>query len=271
MAELQNARLDELPAGGFCEPDDLVVFRSATRGVTYSLKIKDLVPSTDNNFQWQSTNEYDEDEVVTYGGLWWQSQQDVNLAHVPGTEGDDWWIAVPKAVGFGWWSAGVYTEERPMVLSDHRGQVRWYQLLSAVRPYNSIDIGAEEIEGAWEAITEQLEETPVALIPVMVLDAKFHTDTKFSIADVIDSNIEFTFDKHTFLKRFNVTFILDGSELQIKLPLSCTMNDAGWEQDAANTWTMPEFAAGETNGIWILEAEAWNDTYLVKITGPYKP
>lgn len=123
---LSNANLEQLPKGGFIEPDDLLVFRSKLRGVTYSIPAKDLVPIVSSNFQWIPGHEYDEDEVVTYNGLWWQSQQDVNTGHTPGTEGDDWWVAVPKAVGFDWWTAGVYAEENPVVLSDYTGFPAWY-------------------------------------------------------------------------------------------------------------------------------------------------
>lgn len=223
---LPNADIHELDPG-IVQPDDELPFWSKTLGRTLKVKASELVPSQTSNFEWSSTGSYDEDEVVTRGGLWWQSLIDDNEGIAPGSDPLAW-VAVPKAVGFGWWAAGVYAEAKPMVLSDHSGQTRWYRLVAAI-PYVSTDIEDEEEMGDWSATTELVADGTVAVDDAVELDCKFFSQIIFSIIGTVSDDIEFTLARYSKLRKLTIKFNTDTPGKKVKFPAIFRASNAQWD------------------------------------------
>jgi len=257
--QLSNAKLDELPKGGYIEPDDLLVFKSLLRGTTFSIPAKDLVPASSSNFQWVSTHSYNINEVVTYGGLWWQSQINANLGITPGSD-DSKWLAVPKATGFGWWIAGVYDQAKTIVFSTNDGIARAYYLSVGVTlPFHSTDFAAELTANKWIPFTDQPgggtydNSTP----GIYELDFRHRTDVVFAIANTgIDTELVFVNAGYATRMTFITTIGAEG--VKIKFPNTFKMSDANWNE-ATQEWTLPAgqtgltyFEAVNMGGIWVI-------------------
>jgi hypothetical protein len=149
---LLNQRIDQLDLG---EPKvgDYGIFRDMNAAKTKRYLIP--IGKTTQNFEWISDNNpgYALNDVVTYGGNWYQSLIADNLNIVPGTDPTKWQL-VSKSVSGDWWKAGTYSEDKPWVLSDYDGKPKILVLASAVRPYVSSDIEAETAAGDWVAASE---------------------------------------------------------------------------------------------------------------------
>jgi hypothetical protein len=155
MAELANLKIKDHPLG-IPVPGDFIIFADMVNNVTKKALVNQFLPSpTTQNFEWVSEKDpaYDEDEVVTYGGNWYQSAVDDNTS-VPGVN-SDWTLLTKSASGFVYWAAGLFTEDKVFVVSEHRdaGYPEIFFLLEP-SPFVSVDIVAEELLGQWRSITE---------------------------------------------------------------------------------------------------------------------
>lgn len=147
---LENSRIDQLnlgtPAVG-----DFFIYRDMVNGLTKKTSVDPFITADANDLEWNSTvaaaGGYDEDEVVTYGGKFYQSTEDNNET-VPGV--DETWEQINKSSNWAYWEEGVYTEEKVIVVSEHRaaGNPDFY-FLTVPSPYVSADIATEELDGVW--------------------------------------------------------------------------------------------------------------------------
>ncbi len=154
MAEnKQIIALDEITvinAGSFFVIYDILTAKS------YKIKVDNFVPTTDQNFKWISTVEYDEDEVSLHNDKWWRSLQDTNEGHIPSEDGI-WWTQVSKSSSssLAIHANGVYTDTNVFVMKIKDGSMQMYRLASATRPYNSTDFDTELEDGDWELVSEE--------------------------------------------------------------------------------------------------------------------
>jgi hypothetical protein len=156
--ELINLRIDQLPLNGILKGTYFFPIRNMDTQKTERVPLSAILTSgTSANFEWITDNDpgYAEDEVVTYGGKWWQSLIDDNLNITPGTNPLAW-IELQKAPsGFVFWQAGVFPQDEVFVLYEiSPGSVQIYHLTNATRPYVSADFEAELALGDWQIISE---------------------------------------------------------------------------------------------------------------------
>lgn len=153
---LPNANISNLPLYSSIKPGFWLAMDDMNRVETVRLDIKELLASPiSQNFEWVTDNDpgYQLNDVVTYGGKWWQSLVNDNLNNTPGVD-DAIWHELPKsASGFVPWAPGVYPQDLPFVYVNlgtlDNPIVKMYVLASPVRPYVSTDIVVEVAAGDW--------------------------------------------------------------------------------------------------------------------------
>jgi hypothetical protein len=150
---LTNARIIELDEISVVNAGSFFVIYDIVAGITYKIKVDNFITTSDQNFNWVSNYEYDEDEVVTDAGRWWQSLQNGNEGHIP-TEGA-WWTEISKSSGSSlkMWAAGVYTETEVFVVGVVSGVYQIYRLADATRPYVSSNFTTELAAAKWVPLT----------------------------------------------------------------------------------------------------------------------
>lgn len=236
-------------------------------GITYKFDLSTLVSVITTDFRWVSTHSYDTGEIVSYSGSLWESDDDDNEGNIPAT-GSAHWTEVPASKGLTWWKAGVYTEDKVAVLSDHRGQPRWYILLDVARPFNSANIATEEAAGKWKSITEYTED-PLNVVGSVEMhpDFKYFKDARIVVTGSLAADFAFVFDTGGRPDRIIIFMQLGFDGIKMELPDNCVMSDSGWGLDAVNTWTSPPGASG---GVFVLKAErSGANAYFVTMSGPF--
>lgn len=116
------------------DEDILVVYREST-GVTGGVKVKDMQIGDTSQFEWSGTVIYAINEVVTYQGKWWQSDQNANEGNIP-TDGV-WWTQINKVSGLiiPQWQSGLFTEHEVL----QRVGTSLFSLKNTVTlPFNSV-------------------------------------------------------------------------------------------------------------------------------------
>lgn len=153
MVPLKNARIKELPASAGPKAGYLLAMFNLDNDTTEKVPVDFFMSSgTSGDFEWLSETAYSEDQVVTYGGKWWQAQQAVPENILPGTDAL-YWVEISKSPsGLVMWQAGVYTEDEVFVVYELAGLKTLYYLADPARPYVSSDFETELTAGDWEAI-----------------------------------------------------------------------------------------------------------------------
>ena len=158
MAEqLENLRIDQLPLNGVLKGSYYFPIRNMDTQQTERVPLSEILTSeTTQDFEWVTDNDpgYNSNEVVTYGGKWWQSLIDNNLNIVPGTNPTAWQEIAKSPSGFVFWQPGVYPQDEVFVLYPPSGAIEIYHLISPTRPYHSTDFEAELAAGDWEIISQ---------------------------------------------------------------------------------------------------------------------
>lgn len=259
--ELANARIDQLPLGA-PTLGDFLVFRDMLNGVTKRMPYTQS--ETSNNFEWLSSKaaagDYDTNDVVTYGGNWYQSTIDDNLS-VPGTNAT--WTLLTKSSSGGWWQAGVYSEDQPWVLSDHNGSAEIFVLASLTRPYNSTNIATEELSGDWVSITNPVRARSYnSLVSPMQFDFKNSIESLFSSADPINAARAIQLLNDTRALKFEASFEVSALPAPITMPASFIMSDALWD-NGGKIWTPLDV------GKYFMKASKLNGNWMTQIFGPF--
>jgi hypothetical protein len=169
---LVNKRIDQLDPG-FPVAGDYFVFRDMTNGGTKKVLAEDVLGALPTqNYEWQDDEEYDIDEVVTYGGEWYQSLQNVNEGVIPGDSAgwEDWWDLISKSRSFDFWAEGTYIDTNTVVYRIIGGYVHMFQLkASEPRPFYSSDFDTEHAAGTWEMLGAiETIEFNVAAAPIVI-------------------------------------------------------------------------------------------------------
>lgn len=146
--------LDQAPGFG---ADWVIAIQDNVTGETLKIQISNFTPagSNPNDIQWSILTEYNENEIVTYGGFIWQSLNDANTGNFP-TEGV-WWTKLTKSPsGFVLWVAGVYLDTEVYVLHDLNGLIQLFRLADIVtRPFVSTNFYNEYALSKWELMSER--------------------------------------------------------------------------------------------------------------------
>lgn len=151
---LPNADINHLPPNGTFTGNDEVAIWNKVTGQTEKLSLLNLIgtDTADQNFEWVSTYPYLLNDVTTRGGNWYQALAG-NTGVTPGTNPAIWSLITKSAVsGLTDWVAGVYTQAKVYVVSNHKGYIDIYRLFTGARPYNSTNIVTEEAAGIWTGI-----------------------------------------------------------------------------------------------------------------------
>lgn len=152
MADL-DLRIDQLPLGT-PGPNDPIPFRDLVSGVTKKFLAGLVLPSpTTTDIEWDpdaaAAGDYDDNEIVTYGGNIYQSEINNNPS-VPGTNAD-WTLLTRGSGGISFWEAGVFLEDELIKAYDLPGVgPRFFRLDPAEpRPFNSTDFETELAADTW--------------------------------------------------------------------------------------------------------------------------
>lgn len=151
--QLKNARIKELPPSAGPKAGYLFAMFNLDNDTTEKIPVDFFMSSgTSGNFEWLSDTPYDDNDVVTYGGIWWQAQQAVPENIIPGSN-SLYWVAIPKSPsGLVMWQAGVYTEDEVFVVAEVSGVKTLFYLADPARPYVSSNFATEYAAGDWEPI-----------------------------------------------------------------------------------------------------------------------
>lgn len=163
MAEnLTNARIDQLPKNsGGLKPYFPMAIRNMDNGVTEQVDIGLFLPAPQSqNFEWDATYTYANNELVTNGGKAWQSTINTNVGIAPGTNPNNTspapWIEVNKAPsGFVFRQNGAYLQDQVFILEVFDGYTQLFQLKNITRPFVSSDFLLEYASKDWEMMSER--------------------------------------------------------------------------------------------------------------------
>jgi hypothetical protein len=262
-----NKRFDQLPLNAAIPSVAWMGFFNEDTGTTERFDFSTLfVPSTED-FRWFGDVTYALGAVRTYGGKFWESQQNANLNHTPGTD-IAWWIEVSKSSsGLVFWAAGIYVDAEAFVLYEINSVAYLFRLdPSEPRPFNSSNFTTELSAGTWQQVGEvrAIEVTtagstvtlPMSLLTKMrfIEDAPIAAPKTWAISG--DDNAE-----RIEIFRFSVT----GLHAQT-MPSNFFMETWKSEWDPATKIWTPSFA-----GRYQAELDYNKDTdeWYVKMFGPF--
>jgi hypothetical protein len=266
MAEILNPRIDQL-ADGTPAPDDYFAFRDMVTGVTRRVKANQIITAAaTQDFEWISDKDpaYQEDEVVTYGGKWWQSEVNDNES-VPGANSD--WTELSKSPsGFVFWQAGVFPEDEVFVLFQLGETVELFRLnTDEDRPFVSSNFVNELQAGTWIQVTNsvELKEFDVDESGVVI---DFYNKAKINhvASDAITEAKTWVFENYSLLKESKVKFIIENPEDVQTLPSGVrVLTNAGDFDSSTGEWIPYNSGYYE----FIISGDGTN--LSIKIEGPY--
>lgn len=257
---LGNLRIDQLPQNSAIPAVGYIAMRNMTTGLTERVEIHTLIQEeVTQNFEWVSDNDpgYDEDEVVTYEGSWWQSLQDNNLNIPPGSD-PAYWLEVPKSSsGLVFWVAGIFPQDQAFVLYRINGTIWLFELDEAeARPFVSSDFLAELAAGKWKYFGLP-EYVSVDVSSDFELDFSEAYAAKFFGSVEITGDREITFSNDTKSREMHLRFSIDQGRV-FTLPASVKMQGGGtytWDGDDMSVLDGGEYelVGTQRNGVWYLD------------------
>lgn len=148
-----NARIPELPLNAVLKGTYYGVVYNIEDDTTKKFPMSELLASQNTgNFEYLVNTAYNDLDVVTFNGEWWQATGSVAANIAPGTDPAKWVQISQSGSGFVFWSAGVYPQDDVFVLYDLAGVKGMYQLIDATRPYVSSNFETELAAGDWELL-----------------------------------------------------------------------------------------------------------------------
>lgn len=268
---LENSRIDQLPLGSPSN-GDFFVFRDQINGVTKKVLVDQFLTDVDiNNFEWSpSPAAYDEDDVVTYSGKWWQSLVvgvGTNIGNVPGVDPTKW-IEVNKAAGSSikLHEAGVYTGNPIIVAYPISGQLYLFRLKDSLpTPYTSTNFIVELENGDWEELGSI--GTGTVDVSTMFINFIFLREFDFKASANITAPKTWGFGNQGIgTKRMTFRFRISGGLHAQTMPANVKMlsYSAEWNS-ATKIWTPAEEGLYLAEGVYDQSINEW----LIKISGPY--
>lgn len=263
MSELINQRIDQLSLGE-PQPGDYGIFRDMLNSQTKRY----LIPAESaDNFEWDSVaaaaGDYDIDDVVTYGGNWYQSTTN-NNAVAPGT--DATWTLLTRAVNWNRWAAGVFAEADVFVVRLIDGEDHIVQLVDATRPYVSADFDAEYAAGDWVSVTQNKIIANASLVggANLTMDLNFMKERNFDLLASINEIRTWVMLNDDNLIELIVLFTMTSLSAQTFPATWQVCTDAGVWDPSANTWTPTD------TGRYELTLRRSNGVIdHIKISGPF--
>lgn len=266
-----NPRINELPRG--VPPEGAFIpYYDPLEGVTKALSVAALNPSAtpvpNTNFNWIANRKdangapwpYSKNDPVVFNGEWYQSASD-NNTFTPGAS--DTWVKMNKSYTGGFWKAGVYSDARPWVFSDHTGELEIYELIDPARPFISTNITTEEAAGKWRSFSSKVTIDEVNTADaVITFDAKHSAQRWFKGSGNIDGPRLWQFINHERLIEGKFFFTMSGLFEQ-ELPMDFRMSDPNFKL-ATRRWTPMDVGDYEAT---INDNGAGN--YNLKIYGPF--
>ena len=135
----------ELPSNA-----DIPIYDPAT-GVTGRIKAALLKGGEEIKTNWASTTTYAIDAVVEFQLKLWKSLINNNTGNTP-VEGSNWTeVSKSSGNGYGYWSAGVFTQDPSMVIRS--GGLFLLDNTKVTFPFNSTDFEIEYNAGIWVQLT----------------------------------------------------------------------------------------------------------------------
>lgn len=260
----QNARVNELPLGT-PKIGDWFLFYDELNDITKRCSVDPFIASDSNDIEWVEGEDYDEDEIVTYGGNIYQSEVDNNTA-VPGTPGSNWTLKTAGVSGLVFWVAdSVYIQEEVLVLGFIDGVVSLFRLNPDLdRPYTSgADFFTDAGNGDWIKVGT-LQTVSISFIPSGTVGIQMFgmAELTFKLQAPILSTVNWSFTQAE-----NAIYI-PSILFEITAGTSINFNDTVLMSDSrylASTWTC------EDSGSYIMECrhDIEEDIWYVDIHGPY--
>jgi hypothetical protein len=144
----------ELPLCASPQPNYLLAIGNFSTNQLESIPLETFLTSeTSQDFEWVTDNNpgYALNEVVTYGGKWWQSLISNNLNIVPGTDPAKWQEINKSPSGLAMWQAGVFPQDLVLVVNEIGDDaLQLYRLdPDEPRPFVSSNFSAELSAGKW--------------------------------------------------------------------------------------------------------------------------
>jgi hypothetical protein len=260
---MADKRIPELPSILIVNGSYLFAAYDPSTDTTYRISLSQFLPTQDpNTYLWDEEAEYDTGAIAISDDKLWQSLIDDNIGIAP-VEGASWTeVSKSLASAIQKWTAGVYTEPDPVVLSNHNGAWKLYLLVDAVRPYASANIATEETAGDWEEIGGLSLSNVVLDTGVITLPFKGASFRQFRTVAVHSANFSIALSGDTNARRFDYSFELDASR-EITLQASFKMSDALWNT-ATQKW-IPE-----VGGKYLMQGVFDGADWLAWIRGPFE-
>lgn len=255
-----NQRIDQLQLGE-PQPGDYGVFRDMLNSKTKRY----LIPAEPaDNFEWDSVaaaaGDYDEDDVTTYGGNWYQSTVDNNNS-VPGV--DATWTLLTRAVNWIRWTAGVFVEDDVFVIRTIDGEDHIAQLVDAARPYVSSNFDTEYAAGDWKSLSQnKIIKAATVGVNTVSLDVNYLKERDFNFAAIISEIKTWSFVNAGNLIKLKVIFEIDGLYAQTFPGGFKLWTLAGLWNDGTKVWTPTDI------GIYELEVTLSDGVHYGKLFGP---
>jgi hypothetical protein len=270
MAEeiILNKRTDQLPLSEGPEEGFWIPMWNTTKQRTERVDAGNFIQSQiTGNFEWITDNDpgYAEDEVVTWGGKWWQSQQDDNLNVAPGTD-NTYWLEINKASSFSFWAAdSVYAEDKVFVFYTIEAVTYLFELINETRPFVSGASFTDELNnGDWAVIgrPQSLIVDTALVSDIVTVDFKGIRNINFVESAQIDEDktIEFTNYDNDLSSYFR--FSMDAPHA-LTFPAAIKMvgpPNASW---VSPVWTPID------GGVYEMFITYINNEFFVRIDGPY--
>lgn len=263
MAEEANLRIDQLELG-IPKLGDYGIFRDMAAGKTKRFLSAEFLSSDTNNFEWLSDTEYDEDDIVTYGGHIWQSEVDENENFIPGSD-DSKWVLLTKGQLWIRWAAGTFIETDVFVIRLIDGEDHIVQLTNVTRPYVSADFDTEYTAGDWVSVSQNvIEKVATDGAGTIQLDMNYLKERNFNLVGVVTEAKTWSILKGTKLKKLTVTFEIDGGLDAHIFPATFKLwTLAGLYNAGTFTWTPTD------SGKYELEIMYNGTIHSAKLFGPF--
>jgi len=227
-------------------------------GATYHIKVSNLIgEQATDSIAYQEDLSYNDGDVVSFLNQLWISQQDDNYGVIPGTD-EDYWVADNKAVSTGipLYAAGIYTNVNAAVFVLIGNELRLARLVSAVRPYVSVNFTTELAAGDWQLLSG-------AKLIAEVSTAGSNITVDFLLASelILRGSASFSTPKNIVLtnsakgKSFELFFNITNIAAVLTFVGDFVSEDGSWNS-SAKTWT--PYATGKYKIKAVFDGVEWN-------------
>lgn len=259
-----NKRTDQLPATAGPQPGFLMPMWNLLLQRTERVDVANFIPVITGNFEWVTDNGtgYNDLDVVTRGGSWWQSQQNLNLNKVPGSN-PAFWVQISKSSSLAFWEAGVYAEDDVFVFYTIGTVTYVFQLINVTRPFASSNFITELQASSWKQVGILAHSVAVGTSGVFTIDFLNLTEVSADGSATIVEAKTWVVNNGSKVEKFDIFF--DCQVFVQTLPSTWKLSnvDNAVYDSATHHWTPL------ADGSYVARGRKTGSSFRVEIFGPY--